>query len=496
VSFDILRDHDPTPAYSIATLLAFLGNTEACRSGELEVLHEAFNLRREVPPALPDVMQCIARHDIARLDFIALGVYVWSEALVVGVVSALRANGYSGRIVLGGYQITATADADMQSLYPGADHFLKGYAEASLVRVVISEQPVPVVLTDRPDFAQLPSIYLNEVIPLPAGALVEMVRWETKRGCVYRCGFCEWRNAANKRLFEFPLERIEAELGLFKARHIKKINVLDATFNAGVGYLEVARRMADMASTFSVQARFEALTGRRGAEFLEICASGNIRLEFGLQTVIREEMDTIGRVNDLDAVAGVMRILNQRRIPYEVSLIYGIPGQTAKSFLETVHFVLRNGCSEIKCYPLRIPRGSEMERWSIADCVGERPEGSYSIAQVVRSFSFVDEDWQQMREIASLFTEKRCASFLLFTQRGLSWEPCDAAERLEVALAAEVGGAAPHDVTLPGRTVDDILVLCRNAEAIAGVCRIGGRIVQATLKPAGRDCLVYLHDRT
>ena len=456
VSFDILREHDPRPSYSIATLLAYANADPLVTSGELEIEHASFDLAARRGLNAQTVADALAsRHDLARLDFLAAAVYVWSEPLVLQLMPALRRRGFAGGYVLGGYQITATASADLPSLYPEARYFLKGYAEASLLRVAREHPDCPRVLEDRPDFSRLPSIYLGGTIPLDPGRPIGMLRWETKRGCPHRCGFCEWRNAANKSVFQFPMERLRAELDLFRRHRIGKVNVLDATFNHGDRYLELARLMATMACTFAVQARFETLAGRKGREFVEVCSSGNIRLELGLQTVVPEEMEAIGRRNSLDRVRQGMAQLNDAGVPYEISLIFGIPGQTLASFLESVNFVLHNGCTQVQCFPLRIPRGSDLDANARAPCVGEEEVAdNYGITQVVRSFSFGERDWARMGSLAGMLRDKADGSFLVQRKEGLSWtldrvcgelwlgrlpDGSDATARRPAGLAAETG---------------------------------------------------------
>jgi len=495
VSFDLVRAHDPPLSYSVASLLAYLGASPLAAAGGLTTALEVVDLLATPHPDPDELVGRLARHDLARLDVIALAVYAWSERLVLQLVPALRTAGYRGAIALGGYQITATPDEDLAATYPGADHFLKGYAEASLLRVAAGEPGCPAILAERPDFARLPSIYLGGTIPLPEHGAVRMLRWETKRGCAYRCGFCEWRNAANKQVFEFSPERLREELDLFRARRIEKVNVLDATFNTGSRYLDIARAMVELPIQFSVQARFEQLAGARGDEFLELCQGGRIHLEFGLQTVVPEEARTIGRRNDLAAAGRAFGRLAARGVSYEVSLIFGIPGQTRESFLESVNYLLRNGCTQIRCFPLRIPRASLLERQRGADCVTERPlESNYSVEQVVESFSFGEPEWAEMAEVARVLQSKRPGSFLLCRQTGLSWEPFASCDALEVRASGEEAGP-----TRPGPSgllrVEELAPWLADGAELETVCRLDGRSRRATLRQSGGDVLVYLVGR-
>jgi len=485
VSFDILRPHDPRPSYSIATLLAYARSDPLAIRGDLSVEHAAFDLAERKgldPEAAADRLQ--AAHDLPSVHFLAVAVYAWSEPLVLALMPALRRRGFVGEYVLGGYQITATPSKHLRAHYPEGRYFLKGYAEESLLRVVREHPDCPAVLEDRPDFSRLPSIYLERTIPLDPDLPIDMLRWETKRGCPYRCGFCEWRNAANKHVFYFPMDRLQAELDLFRRHEIRKINVLDATFNYGKHYLEIAREMADMNCTFAVQARFETLARSEGREFLELCSGGNIHLELGLQTVVPEEMEAIGRKNNLRQVREGMALLNELGVHYEISLIFGIPGQTLESFVESVNFVLRNGCTAIQCFPLRIPRGSTLEETVRAQCVREKElPDNFGIAQVVQSFSFSERDWHRMGSIAERLRNRKDGSFLVQRKEGLSWTICRVCPELRLGRRADGSDATT----------------CSPAALIAATepcyCEIEGELHPITVRTVGRDAVVWLRGR-
>jgi hypothetical protein len=110
-------------------------------------------------------------------------------------------------------------------------------------------------------------------------------------------------------------------------------------------------------------------------------------------------MNVIGRKNDLSRVKSVMLKLNNLKIDYEVSLIYGIPGQTYNSFSETVEWVVNNGCETIRAFPLRIPRNSEMEKQKGALGVKETTL-EFNVDQVTSSFSFDYSDYEKMQQLS------------------------------------------------------------------------------------------------
>jgi len=123
----------------------------------------------------------------------------------------------------------------------------------------------------------------------------------------------------------------------------------------------------------------------------------DVRLEFGLQTVQPSEMRAVRRVNKLDRVEAAIAALNRRGVPFEVSLIYGLPTQTLASFQATVQWCLERGVQTIRAFPLMLLRGTgldrERDRWKLEEGAGPTPV-------VVASDSFGRDEWAQMQAMA------------------------------------------------------------------------------------------------
>lgn len=69
---------------------------------------------------------------------IGVGVYVWNDKQVKGLLHNLRDRSFQGRIVLGGPQISY-ASQGLEQIYPKADVFVRGYAEAALCALARSD---------------------------------------------------------------------------------------------------------------------------------------------------------------------------------------------------------------------------------------------------------------------------------------------------------------------------------------------------------------------
>jgi radical SAM superfamily enzyme len=132
-------------------------------------------------------------------------------------------------------------------------------------------------------------------------------------------------------------------------------------------------------------------------EFLELCTRLTVFPEFGLQTIHAEEGRIVQRQNNMARVEEAMEELARRGIAYMVTLIYGLPGQTLESFRATVDFCLARRVHVVRAYPLNLLRGTDLERdkarWGLV-------ESGDQIPMVIRSNSFDEADWHQMRRIA------------------------------------------------------------------------------------------------
>lgn len=334
---------------------------------------------------------------------VAFGAYVWGEALLQEVLRRLRQAGFRGRIVLGGPQI-AYSGPGLEALYPGVDAFIRGYGEQALARLATTpdRHPIPGVhWAGTPDvegqaavqLEALPSPWLSGTIPLAGQAFI---RWETQRGCPFRCAFCQHREpGARLRRRALDLPRIEAEIDLFCAAGVREIAVLDPIFNLAPHALGVLERFAAGGFTgrLSLQCRAEGLD----ADFLDAAAALDVCLELGLQTIHEAEGRAIDRRNHLGRVDAALAGIRARGIDHEVSLIFGLPLQTRATFEASVAWCLEREVPVIKAFPLMLLRGTPLardrDRWHLEDSGGPMP-------MVTRSSTFTHTDWLAMARLS------------------------------------------------------------------------------------------------
>ncbi|TXR54538.1 B12-binding domain-containing radical SAM protein [Reinekea thalattae] len=341
--------------------------------------------------------------DVCQLSHIALACYVWSSHLVEPLMQLFRTQGFEGKFILGGYEVHGGTCFDK---YPTGDAYIVGNAEFTLLEAIFDSNIAGRKIyhdQDRPsDFAILPSPYLANgnlysAIPLKQGQ--QMVHWETKRGCNFKCNFCQHRDLSGVSVRSFDLERIKSELDQFKAKDVKKINVLDPIFNnPSDNHLEILKYCIGirLSSELNLQVRFEFIT----EEFLKLCRQLNVSLEFGLQTVVPSEFKVIDRPNNLKVISQKIELLKTYEIPFLVSLIYGLPLQTVDSFNESIRFLKDQCVKDVVAYPLMLLEGTKLKNESKKWLLVEKVIDDSLIPHVVSSSSFNEREYHEMRNIS------------------------------------------------------------------------------------------------
>jgi radical SAM superfamily enzyme YgiQ (UPF0313 family) len=339
---------------------------------------------------------------IDTLDSIGLGCYCWSSIAIEPLIAQCKKIGFTGKFILGGPEVH---DKTCRKKYPNGDIYISGNAEISLPKAILmNDIPLMGVLHDMVDVNILPSPFLTNVINISQNQ--EMIHWETARGCKFKCNFCAHTDLQDGGVSYFNLLRIKKELDLFKEKNVQKINVLDPIFNYSpkrhthIDILEYAIEIG-LTSLLCFQVRLEILNAKElGDKFLKLCKQLNVHLEFGIQTPNIEEAEIITRPFKEPSVVDAIKKVIKSKIPFEVSLIYGLPMQTPTSFNESIQFLKDHGVLIIKAFPLMILDGTALakdeniKKYDIQqDVLEESP-----IPHVVACKSFTRADYVLMQQ--------------------------------------------------------------------------------------------------
>jgi hypothetical protein len=421
------RDKDPRVPLGHACLLAVLRADPAIDARSVVLPVNAALSLQDIAASILVETAGLPHHQID----LAIGAYVWNEEMLQALLPVVRAAGFSGRIILGGPQVSYVATS-LETHYPQADVFIRGQAETALHMVVKAGTSVPVPgvhyagETDQArqaavSLATLPSPLLDGVIPLRGQ---RFLRWETHRGCQFKCSFCQHRQADDRVPRKaFSEERIRREIDLICDAGIEEVAVLDPIFNTNElrGHATwILTHFAERGfkGRLSLQCRAEFIDDA----FLDAAARIDVCLEFGLQTIHRREQLAIDRTNHMEKVEAALSKVRERRIDHEVSLIFGLPEQTLASFKESVRWCLDRRVPVVKAFPLLLLRGTkldtERDRWGLTVEDEVMP-------QVVASASFSRAERDAMEALSEVLkqTEGQHPAFDVLEARALTCLP-------------------------------------------------------------------------
>jgi radical SAM superfamily enzyme YgiQ (UPF0313 family) len=397
VSMDWRRPEDGKTSLGIASISAALkvAGTSVC------LIEDAVNDERfDLEHLLRRLLQAV---DKAGPDcLVGFGVYVWNDAEVCWLIQKLRELRHTP-VVLGGPQISYMPEGELEAAYPEADFFVRGQGEMAMVHLACGAALIDcgVHIPGTPDqglkadheLMRLPSPFLNGVLE-PATSM----RWETQRGCPFKCSFCQHREPGNRLNNQLlGAHRLDLEVEWFARNGVQRISILDPIFHAkpawAIERLHAIKR-AGLKAHLAMQCRFEMITD----EFLDALEGLNVTLEFGLQTTIKDECTAIDRPNNMTKVDEAISKLRARSIDFEVSLIYGLPLQTLQSFEQSINWCRERKVPRIMAWPLMLLRGTPLYKEKAK--YGFKESTDLRIPLVIASNSFSETDYAAMKQLA------------------------------------------------------------------------------------------------
>lgn len=129
----------------------------------------------------------------------------------------------------------------------------------------------------------------------------------------------------------------------------------------------------------------ETAPGQTTKEKLHLLKQAGVtRVSLGIQSFSERELSVLGRRHDGRRAREALALLQSFDFPcINVDFIYGIPGQTADSLLDSLKEAVSFGPDEIFLYPLYVKHGAGMERDGVV------PDGGAAFAQYQAGAGFL-----------------------------------------------------------------------------------------------------------
>jgi radical SAM superfamily enzyme YgiQ (UPF0313 family) len=343
--------------------------------------------RRAAVEFRPDVIGVSVRN-IDNSDAIALRHYT-PEAREV--LHSLRRAAPTAKVIAGGAAFGVAPEALFRDL--GVDYAVAGDGERASVALVDalssgrSIEALPGLVRDRngtvaftppgedADLDSLPRPSLHRWVNLARyqrhGATIPI---QTKRGCVYKCIYCTYRNVEGWGYRTRDPEMVADEIEELKIKAgVSHFDFVDSTFNSPPGHAiqvceAIARRKLgvhlDTTNFTPATASTELLGAMRTAGFRSL----GITAESASDTVL----ETLEKGFNAAKVREVADRVEKFGIKTLWIFLVGGPGETTKSIEETLEFAawrLRRGDAVYLTAGLRIYPGTTLHRIAIAEGV-------------------------------------------------------------------------------------------------------------------------------
>src|SRR5262245_59308983 len=254
--------------------------------------------------------------------------------------------------------------------------------------------------------------------------------WETNRGCPFSCSFCDWGSSTMSKVRRFDIQRVEAELEWLARHRIVMLFSADANFGILPRDLEIADCLNRMKEKYGYPKYLTYTASKNHPErafaiarkFAETGVSPTHSLS--IQHTNEDVLAATDRAN-ISAAKQVeaAKALMSSRIPIDVQLILGIPGDTLQQWKACLTDLMEWGIHEeyyTFLYHLlpNAPAGDRffIEKWQVgtierttfSDPRRPRDKGRVNrIRQtksrlIVQSKTYSRTDWVEMATYATL----------------------------------------------------------------------------------------------
>ena len=323
------------------------------------------------------ILSDVTEHDI---DVLGFACYIWNIEMTLHVVDMVKAVRPDIKIVLGGPEVSFTAD-ELLERCPNIDYIVQGEGEEAFHALVTALQlgndgldPVIPGVRGRRDGSILGSLEAVEVsdlssIPFPyteedmEDLEHKIIYYESSRGCPFSCQYCLSGNKNTVRFF--PQERTLEELQWFIDHGVKQVKFVDRTFNCAPHHhrpLMEFMRDSDTDMNFHLEMEPELMTEWETNILCET-PPGRIQIEVGVQSTHKKTLDAINRYNDWPYIQKSIRpIIQAGRTHVHMDLIVGLPHEDFNRFGQSFNDLFSLQPHALQIGFLKLLKGSGVRR--------------------------------------------------------------------------------------------------------------------------------------
>lgn len=282
---------------------------------------------------------------LKNVDILGLTCYVWNQSYNNELARFYKKLRPDGVVVYGGPQIPE--DAALKIVYDKEhphDHSIAGLAEIAFAEWLLDLQQSKSVLKEMP----IP--YLDGTFDniLKTEKKIK-VSFETNRGCPYSCSFCDWGGQARSKIIQFDHSQVKQTIDkIYQYSNIDELEILDANFGMFSHDVEVIDYMINRQNFYNNHLRISysglAKNGSKHLPSIMEKIFDNLpidqrNLKISFQTHTKDVLQIVGRENiNNEKLFPLIKQFQQKNIPTTSEMIIALPGETAETWLQTLHY--------------------------------------------------------------------------------------------------------------------------------------------------------------
>lgn len=234
---------------------------------------------------------------------------------------------------------------------------------------------------------------------------------ESYRGCPFSCSYCLW-GVAQKKCDYLSVDRMNLEFENMVNFGVRHFNLADAGFG-----LKKERDISFLKNIIEIQSQIKHKINLSGYWFWqtlndemlevmkEVVSKGIMgQVDVGIQTFNPTVTKLMKRPTNFEKFNETMVRLKNHKLPFQMDLILGLPGDDYKGYLNSVENVMRIQPDKFQTFPLSILPGSDYdkrrEELGIKTMKGSR---TMEIDSIIETKSFPSTEIQKALRVESYF---------------------------------------------------------------------------------------------
>lgn len=351
-------------------------------------------------------------HDqLISAHILGLTCYVWNQSYNDQLANYFRSINPMGIVVYGGPQVPE--DTALKREYDQASPC--DYSIAGLGEIAFAEWLQALPLSGS-TLTAMPKPYLDGTFDnlLNSESLFK-VSFETNRGCPYGCSFCDWGGQARSKVTFFDPQDVKNTIDyIYQHRNITELEILDANFGIVPNDIDYVDHMITCQHKYhnNLKISYSGLA-KNGSKHLPVILSKvfdnlpidqrNLKISFQSHTPAVLDIANRSNIDNTKLIPMIQEFKN-KNIPTTSEMIIGLPGETADSWLQTLHYNYHDlGIDFIRTYILHVVANTPLyqksyrEKWKIkTKKVGYNNNTvevvtecfSYDLAEISRMFDY------------------------------------------------------------------------------------------------------------